>query len=98
MTKQSEHKVYVVMGYTGEYSDHEEWYVRAFMVKEKAETFAVECKRIYREALVRIGEDKFPGFGKNEWRHPLDPGFTDSYTGTEYTVLEVPLEVEVLDA
>ena len=79
------HAIFVVVGSTGEYSDHTEWPVcwrhtaeDARAVAEKLEAEADEFQR-YR------GEEDYDARRAGM----LDAGFQDSYTSTRYTVWTV---------
>ena len=73
--------VYVVMGYTGEYSDNREWPVCAFFDEEKA-----------KERVVLAGERAREIFSKYKdilWDSEIEPNEYDphmdmDYTGTSY--------------
>lgn len=93
--------IYVVMGSCGEYSDHQEWAVRAFYKEKDAQEHVLLLDSTWREAKVKYaqehgGYDYYFGSGwsDDDWKHPHDPGFTHDHTGTNYYVMEVPLEDE----
>ena len=71
-------KVYVVMGSTGEYSDHQEWMVAAYFNEALAAKRVVDCDRAASARFV----DRF----KNCDPDPLDPEMRLDYTGTKYSV------------
>ncbi len=84
-------RVWVVMGWTGEYSDRSEWPVAAFMTEEAA------------QARVKALDEKMQEMPK-EWRRnwddrekvrahmgALDPDYHEDYTGTGYFIYEVPV-------
>jgi hypothetical protein len=86
--------VYVVAGNTGEYSDSRTWHVRAFTDKAQAEAL---CKRLNdwcKEKGVNGREYDGGTINYYEFKEkPIeDSGFDLDYTGTDYGVLEIPLE------
>ncbi len=75
--------IWVVFGTTGEYSDRDEWPVRAFYSKSNAE-------RLVAAATARANEI----FASEEYQsgvNPYDPEMKMDYTGTTYYVVEVPI-------
>lgn len=76
-------KVHVVMGTTGEYSDRDEWLVRAFVSRRRAEKFALACKVRANEIVAKYPDSRWD-IPKGE--HEMDPGFRADYTGTDYFV------------
>lgn len=94
-------KIYVVSGSTGEYSDHNEWMVRAYTDEATAQAIVVEYTAKAKEIEVRA---KLPkdnpqhldrykhdfGVDGRKWPHP-DPGFQMDYTGTDYAYCEIEL-------
>lgn len=74
--------IYLVVGDTGEYSDHTQWNVCYYTNRKDAEEHA-------RKANVRAKElrpDRWkPGRGANQY----DPNMRLDYTGTSYGVEEV---------
>lgn len=83
--------VYVVMGYTGEYSDHTSWAVCAYEDEDKAEKHALKAEIRAKEMFDWANEkrDKFYLHlrkRKNDW----DPDMMIDYTGTTYAVIKVP--------
>lgn len=95
-------KVYIVFGQTGEYSNHSDWPVRGFLVRELAERFEFGCAKWAYEHSERIDEHeecddcyseksngrKCPDTEKS----PHDPKYRRDYTGTDYFVVEVEVE------
>ena len=82
-------KIYVCCGSTGEYSDHIEWYVRAFADESVGRDFVEKCSARYREIKAEYGD--------NSWEIPenaneFDPGMQTDYTGTNYYLVEVPFD------
>lgn len=78
--------LYVVMGMTGEYSDRHEWPVRAFIDLVDAETLVVKASARAREIEIKKTNPRVSEF---------DPQFRMDYTGTDYYIMEVPLDEEV---
>jgi hypothetical protein len=78
-------KVYVVMGATGEYSDHRTWTVCAYQDKKRAEEHAdlakIEAHKIQKQ------DDYWACGGKNIY----DPKMQMQYTGTDYYTIDVDL-------
>jgi hypothetical protein len=84
-------KIYVVMGSTGEYSDHEEWPVKAFTTRVAAEELVLNASNFAREALRKVnGATWF--WEKMCGLNPYDPEMKLDYTGTYYGILELDLE------
>lgn len=81
-------EIFVVMGTTGEYSDRNEWPVKAFKLKDSAEAFVLECSKIAKEIKAKYKSS----YSVPANSHPLDPGFQSDYTGTEYFIYNVKLE------
>ncbi len=79
-------KITLVMGRTGEYSDRNEWFVRAFADEAKAIEF---CKEL--NSYV-IGSSDWDYDTKKEFEHPLDPKCKIDYTGTDYTVFDIDFD------
>lgn len=83
--------LYVVMGSTGEYSDHHEWMVRAFKSKEKAKDWVVKCSDKYKEVLASNKDAHFDY--KVDWKNEFDPqGVWPDYSGKYYYYEEVELD------
>jgi hypothetical protein len=87
--------IYVVVGETGEYSDHSDWYVAAFLRKEKAEEFKVALNKRLNElgclnnrpaGWYDIADDITAAM-----QQMGDRQFRCDYTGTSYGVVEMPL-------
>jgi hypothetical protein len=99
--------VYVVMGSAGEYSDRDEWPVRAYRSKEAAQA---EVTRLSGLALIygekSAAEEEFWDIEYDAakfaaWKaqnvpglDAADPSFRTSYTGTRYFIYDVSLEGE----
>jgi hypothetical protein len=86
--------IYLVKGHTGEYADHVEWTVCAFVNKERAETHCLLCndtaKTIFKTIVKtyryrKAFEDSNPP--------ECDPSMQFDYTGTDYFV-EGPIVIK----
>ena len=85
--------VYVVMGETGEYSDHCDWPVLAFDTEEMAQTFVTNAEKWLREhdlwrrsGYIDIDYDQQEALLRS---CPFDPDVKTDYTGTRYLVMPV---------
>jgi hypothetical protein len=88
--------IYLVMGSTGEYADHQTWLVMALPTEAEADGFAAQANDWCRQNHVLAPQD---GCGhvshysttraKLRGKHPLDPNFDLDYTGTRYYVERV---------
>ena len=78
-------KIFVVIGSTGEYSDHQEWLVVAFSDKVVAERFVLTVSARARELLAKYGRGYNIPKGSNEH----DPEMTIDYSGVNYNIAEV---------
>lgn len=76
---------YIVHGKTDEYSDRCEWLVAAYSTKEQAEA---HCK-LAQEWVDKLDYYDYENPLKAE-HNPYDPGCSLDYTGTQYTVIELP--------
>ena len=70
----------MVMGSTGEYSDHREWMVRAFTTESAAKDFVKRVTQRAQEVISRYEGGYMPD-GVNE----LDPNMRVDYTGVNYS-------------
>lgn len=85
--------VFVVMGSTGEYSDHQEWPVRAFLIQAEAEALITQLDEWLRVNAVHMDSDHSVDLTWQQRRdldNPFDPNFHVDYTGTRYYFMEVP--------
>lgn len=82
--------VWIVMGTTGEYSDHTVWTVKGFLSQRRAEVFALAAKQEADRLIAESGE-RYISHG--EAKHSLDPDFRSDYTGTDYYVTR-PVEID----
>lgn len=87
------YRIYVVQGSTGEYSDRNEWPVRAFKSEAKAKAMVVSLE----EAARPFNDPGFDRFERAaEWKAAMaeagDPGASLDYTGVHYSYYWVVLE------
>ncbi len=80
-------RVYLVVGSTGEYSDHTQWNVAAYTDKEQADLHAAAANEAVKGAEDMDWEER----QLLKEQATLDAVMSISYTGTEYSVEEVPL-------
>lgn len=90
-------KIYIVRGYTGEYSDQSNWLVKAFNKEKSAKKLVDDlsklCSLIFVEMkILGIHSEEFDQYINSSGILKLDPGFLMDYTGTLYTVEEIELE------
>ena len=87
----TETKIYIVEGWTGEYSDHQEWPVAAYESEDMAKAHAEAAKRWY------LKNDCFnKRYSRNDEKvNPFDPDMCIDYTGTDWTVYEITLRDEL---
>lgn len=94
-------KIYIVVGYTGEFSDRTEWNVAAYTSRDKAEAHAKGATQYLVPANGAFGmpSAKFGVKASYNQRDHLqsvwDPNCRMNYTGTDYYVNEVELREEV---
>lgn len=89
---------YVVQGSTGEYSDHREWIVCAFVDEKKAKNFCEKCDALAREAENEITASDGNAYELNDVKHgkmllKLDEDARRDYTGTIYKMFKVELRI-----
>lgn len=90
----SEKKAWVVMGDTGEYSDHHSWYLKVFLHQEPADALCERLNAWCREkGCSTSGLPWEQRHGEKQMLPPEDPNFQNDYTGTMYSVMELPLEI-----
>jgi len=79
--------IFLVVGTCGEYSDRSEWHVCWFPTKEQAKSYAQKC----RDADTKLGPNRYDSntVAASMIRR-LDPSWSTDYTGTQYSVVEVP--------
>lgn len=80
--------IYVVTGTCGEYSDRDEWAVRAFTSEARAQEFVLCATEAARE---KQGTKRYASHLR---RTAVDPRARFNYTGTSYSYQAVPLDDE----
>lgn len=78
--------VFVVFGMCGEYSDRQEWPVKAFVTAEAAQACADRCQAYAKRVK---GAEDYHTRREMEAQNPDDPAMSTSYTDTEYSVTEI---------
>ena len=91
--------IYVVEGQTGEYSDHREWPVKAFVSEKKAKEFVLKVSEEYRrirQKYDRYCNDRFwyHNWDREKDQNLLDPYMEADYTGTTYSYYFIELDKE----
>lgn len=87
-------KIYVVQGSTGEYSDHKEWLVRAFISETAAQCLILKLTEEANRLKLKYGnylDWKYPDIGESE-PNTLDPDFRWDVSGVNYIYLVVDLD------
>lgn len=84
---------YIVMGDTGEYSDHCSWYLKCFTDKAMAEGLCNRLNAWLKERGLDYDSKGHRRYSLVEDRPPEDPDFRCDYTGSQYSILELPLEI-----
>lgn len=79
--------IYVVIGATGEYSDREEWIVKAFRDENLAKNLVLEASARAREIQLAC-TDYYPS---TKHENEFDPKMQMSYNGTYYNYSPVEL-------
>jgi hypothetical protein len=82
--------IFVVIGSTGEYSDHREWLVRAYASEERAKEAVTHLTQRANE-WIQKRESKYDGGPPEGWCE-LDPNMMIDYSGSTYTFETVELE------
>ena len=101
-------KIYIVMGMTGEYSDHTEWLVCAYKTEEEAKHRVIELELLLKSHGVLDDGNRIHGVlddgnridfkGLNKVREIIkklpdgDESFQCDYTGTQYYYEETELK------
>lgn len=84
-------KAYIVFGQTGEYSDRNEWMVKGFFDKSKADAYEDACMKWshkHKQMFRDLPEEAQEALKKTS----PDPLFRCDYTGTDYYVAEVDID------
>lgn len=99
-------KIYLVIGYHGEYSDYTEWFVTAYKTLQQAEEHAELANKEYNatkdrnSSLLENNPDEYFG-PKNDYyednKHKYDNKITSSGYKTSYGVEEVTLSEDILE-
>lgn len=84
-------KIYVVMGTSGEYSDRDEWPVKAYIDEEKAKTHVVKASERAREIEIAGRGLQYAEQMKLTKTNEFDPDM-DDYYGVSYFFYEVKLD------
>lgn len=85
--------IYVVQGMTGEYSEHQEWLVKAFRSQLAAQDHVSKLSAWLMERGLSYQErGTAPNYDVNEETCPFDDAFKVDYTGTRYFISETTLE------
>lgn len=91
-------KIYVVEGSTGEYSDHDEWMVKAFTAESVAREFVEKCteeaNRVQSEIQIKTGRWYVSVTDFEEYniaKNKYDPDMRVDYTGVNYNISCVEL-------
>ena len=88
----TEPMVYMVVGWTGEYSDRTDWPVRAYLSEENAVRHRDAASVWAKEFFRVLGNGYYNRLAKAAMRTcPHDKDFTMTYTGTDYEIWEAPL-------
>ncbi len=80
-------KIYVVIGYTGEYSDRTEWLVKAFNSEDAAKEHVLSATKRAKE-IEATREDRYRS---PKAANEFDPLMQMDYTGTYYNYESVEL-------
>lgn len=88
--KRKKREIYLVSGKTGEYADHVEWNVRAFLNGSNAFNFADRLNGWAEENKVSDYNQKYLRFGTGKFVNPLDPDMRLDQNGVKYFVVTVP--------
>lgn len=81
--------IYVIIGTTGEYSDRDEWLVKAVTSENRAKELVLELSEPVR------GSESWKYSQCEAFKHPLDPQcYIISYSGVGYSYKAVELEGE----
>ena len=82
--------IYIVEGSTGEYSDHQEWPVKAFKDENKAKTLVLLASGFVRELMCNSKSDMYHDIRGES--NPFDANMRIDYTGVNYRYYEIELE------
>ena len=82
-------KIYIVMGAAGNWEDYNDWVVKAFLDKNKAEEFKENAQK-YASLLINNWNamENLPSYDCR--KNPYDPRW-DSWESTTYEIVETEL-------
>ena len=84
-------KVFVVVGYTGEFSDFNQWTVAAYTNEEDAKRHVLLADGYAREHKIWYDVDDANCFMNSGLVNPFDPDMMLDHTGVRYTYVAAPL-------
>ena len=84
-------KIYIVFGQSGEYSDAEEWMVKAFREKNQANTLAKNAQKEAERLLNRTDYDDAIEYLESLNLNKYDKNCRTVYYGVNYVVREIEL-------
>lgn len=84
--------IYILFGTTGEYSDREEWMVKAFTNERSAILLEKQLSEFARVEFQNSQKADSEWDYRHNLTHKDDSGFRMDYTGTFYFINEVELE------
>lgn len=92
--------VHVIMGSTGEYSDHREWLVAAHSTEAAAQAHVAALDALLLQHGFQPGGAYYQHDYESRDRakeiiRAIDPGFDIDYTGTRYSIEAVALDPSV---
>ena len=89
-------KIYIVEGSTGEYSDHCEWAVKAFVSEQKAKDLVTKASEVANEIFACSELDRSDIKYVDRWKatNPFDLGMQMDYNGTRYKYYDIELDEE----
>lgn len=77
--------IYVVYGATGEYSDHQEWPIAAYLKEPEAQRHVTLATNEYvKYASVKDRYELQYGELEDDWNRQYDPNGRSDYTGVHY--------------
>lgn len=83
--------IWVLFGTTGEYSDRSEWVVRGYTSQEDAEADCAALNAIAKDIRANSNRYSDRSDAVAERLTPHDANASMDYTGTDYSVSEVPV-------
>lgn len=84
-------KIFIVLGSTGEYSDHCEWPVVAFTSESAAKERVSKASERARELFQKYGGNRW-NWDKDKEPNEFDSNMSMDYTGTNYSYRTLDLE------